>query len=563
MAQVTSGLDRRRSAALRAVGRDPYGEFRGARLTSRDRLVDITSPYLTVLGHDSAEVQRGLGDALALLLRHSDQQTHRSMAPAEPLQRVIFDLLEQLRCQALAPELAGVSRNLASVAQAWCQNARANGVAESGVGLLVYTLAHMARARLRLGMTDEEIDSIIEAPRARLGRLVGHALRELSTHVDNQREFAAAAVEIARLIDDLATADEFADSTAGSARYQMLVPPEWIDADGERDGDRDSSGIAISAAIETDASLERLGDYRTFTTVYDTTTKAEDLYLRPQLRTARHDLDELVKSQAVSPHRIALRLRRLFGTLRADEWNFGEDEGVIDGTRLPQMIATPAERQIFKRQRDVVRSDTVVSLLMDNSGSMKAQRYETLAILADTLSRALDLAGIAHEILGHTTSSWAGGQALEDWKHADRPDDPGRVADMNRIIYKDADTAWKRARLGLAAMHLTRHFRESIDGEAIIWAHNRLLSRPEPRKVLVVVSDGAPAEAATNKLNRRRYLADHLVRVVDHIERRSPVEIGGITTDSDLSGVFRRSVPVDLDATLSIRAYQLFEELFL
>lgn len=562
MARVTSALDRRRSAAVRAVGRDPYGEFRGARLTSRNQLVDIASPYLTIAAHDSPAVQRGLGDALALLLRHSDQVIHQSMVPDEPLQRVIFDLLEQLRCQALAPPLAGVSRNLEAVSEAWCQNARANGVAESGVGLLVYTLAHMARARLRLGMTDEEIDSIIEAPRARLGRLVGHALRDLSTNVEDQAAYAAAAAEIARLVDELATAAEFADSTAGSARYQMLVPPEWIDFDGDGDGDQNSSGIAITAAIDSSQSLDQLGDYRIYSTAYDTTTDADQLYLHSQLRDTRRDLDELVKAQSVSAHRIALRLRRLFGTQRPDEWRFGEDEGVVDGRRLPQMIANPIERQIFKRQRNVVRSDTVVSLLMDNSGSMKAQRYETLATLADTLSRALDLAGISHEMLGHTTNSWAGGQALEDWKQADRPEDPGRVADLSRIIYKNADTSWKRARLGLAAMHITRHFRESLDGEAIIWAHNRLMSRPEPRKVLVVVSDGAPAEAATNKVNRSRYLADHLARVVDHIERRSPVEIGAITTDNDLSGVFRRSVPVDLDATLSIGAYQLFEELF-
>lgn len=199
---------------------------------------------------------------------------------------------------------------------------------------------------------------------------------------------------------------------------------------------------------------------------------------------------------------------------------------------------------------------------MDNSGSMKAQRYETLAILADTLSRALDLAKVPHEILGHTTSSWTGGQSRQDWLDAGKPDDPGRIADVCRVIYKDADTTWKRARHSLASMHLTRHFRESIDGEAVIWAHNRLLRRPEERKILVVVSDGAPAEAATNKANRRGFLADHLTNVVDFIERRSPVMIGGITIDHDLSTVFRRSVPLDLDATLTIGAYAVFEELF-
>jgi len=193
---------------------------------------------------------------------------------------------------------------------------------------------------------------------------------------------------------------------------------------------------------------------------------------------------------------------------------------------------------------------------------MKAQRYETLAILADTLSRALDGADVPHEILGHTTAAWTGGRALEDWRAAGKPDDPGRIAELCRVVYKNADTTWKRSRKSLASMQLTRHFRESIDGEAVIWAYRRLMARPERRKVLVVVSDGAPAESATNRSNRRGYLADHLTNVVDYIERRSPVEIGAITTDNDVSAVFRRSTPIDLDATLTIGAYRVFEDLF-
>lgn len=547
---------------VRALGRDPKAEFRGARLSSNNKPVNIASPFLTLAENEAADVMRGLGDALALILRHTDRELHQELAPADPLQHLIFDLLEQLRCQALAPNLRGIQQNLEAASQAWCQNARANGVAESGVGLLVYTLTHMARARLRLGMTDEEVDSIIETPRARLGQLIGHALKELSATVANQREFAAASLEIARLIAELAEASEFADGTAGSARYQMLVPPEWIDLDG-RDDDG-TTGIAISAVPSQDReqTLADLGDYRIFTTEYDVEQRGSDLYPLEQRRRARTELDQLVQAQAVSPHRIALRLRRLFGTWEPDEWRFGVDEGIVDGRRLPQLIANPMAREVFQHPRHVLRSDTVVSILMDNSGSMKAQRYETLAVLADTLSRALDLANVPHEILGHTTAAWTGGRALENWRAAGKPEDAGRISEVCRVIYKDADTSWKRARHSLAAMQLTRHFRESIDGEAIIWAHGRLMRRPERRKVLVVVSDGAPAEAATNKANRKGYLADHLINVVDYIERRTPVEIGGLTVDNDVSTIFRRSMPIDLDATLTIGAYGVFEELF-
>jgi len=499
---------------------------------------------------------------LALILRHTDQQLHAELRPEDALQRVTYDVLEQLRVQALAPPLSGVNSNLEAASEAWCQNARANGVAESGVGLLVYTMTHMARARLRLGMTDEEIDSIIEAPRARLGRLIGHALKDLATHVGSQRDYAGASLEIARLIAELAEAAEFADDQQGSARFQMLVPPEWLDlADTQNDG---TTGIAVNMTPVEDRTetLAALGDYKIFTTEYDVEQHASELYSLSQRRQARADLDQLIQAQAVSPHRIALRLRRLFSTWEPDEWRFGVDEGVVDGRRLPQLIASPTAREIFQRQRHVLRSDTVVSILMDNSGSMKAQRYETLAVLVDTLSRALDLARVSHEILGHTTAAWTGGRALQDWRAAGKPDDAGRIAEVARVIYKDADHPWKRSRHSMAAMHLTTHFRESIDGEAIIWAHDRLLRRPERRKVLVVVSDGAPAEAATNKANRSGYLSDHLSNVVDFIERRSPVEIGGLTVDHDVSTVFRRSTPIDLDATLTIGAYRVFEALF-
>ena len=559
---MTKALERQRSAAVRALGRDPKAEFRGGRLTSGNKSVDIASPFLTLADNQTPAVMRGLGDAVALLLRHTDRDLHASLVPEDPLERVIFDLLEQLRCQALAPDLKGVRDNLAAASEAWCQNARANGVAESGVGLLVYTLTHMARARLRLGMTDEEIDSIIEMPRGRLGLLIGHALKELPGHIDDQAAFAIDSMEIARLITELAEANEFADGTAGSARYQMLVPPEWLDMDdGSDDG---STGIAIAhlSVEDREQTLTELGDYRIFTTEYDVEQHGSELYSLAQRRKARTDLDLLVQAQSVSAQRIALRLRRLFGAWEADEWRFGVDEGIVDGRRLPQLIANPMAREVFQTPRHVLRSDTVVSILMDNSGSMKAQRYETLAVLADTLSRALDLARVPHEILGHTTAAWTGGRAMTDWKAAGKPENPGRLSEVCRVVYKDADTTWKRSRHSLASMQLTRHFRESIDGEAIIWAHGRLMRRPERRKVLVVVSDGAPAEAATNKANRRGYLADHLANVVDYIERRTPVEIGGLTVDHDVSTIFRRSTPIDLDATLTIGAYGVFEELF-
>lgn len=557
---MNRAAERHRSAALRAIARDPQAELRSGHLRSGTAGVEIASPFLTIAHttNPAMPVQRGVADALGLLLRHCDRSLHSELRPTEPMQRVIFDLLEQLRCQALAPDLPGVRRNLDAAADAWCLNARANGVAESGVGVLVYTLWHMARARLRLGMTSEEIDTIIETPRARLGRLIGHGLKRLPEVMNDQAAYAQAATEIGRLLMEMAEDSGLAGEVAEEARYRMLVPPQWFDDESAGQGDA-RPGIVVS--VDAGEKLERLGGYHVFTTDFDVEVTGASLYTAEVRRGLRNQLDEHVRAQAVSAGRIAERLRRLFGTPSADDWQFGVEDGLIDGRRLSQLVVG-STAEVFRRQLPVIRSTTAVAIVMDNSGSMRAQRFEVLATLADTLSRALDLAGVTNEVLGFTTGTWSGGQSRAHWKALGEPENPGRVADLAHIVYKDADTPYRRARHSLASMLLPRHFAESVDGEAVAWAHHRLINRPEPRKVLLVISDGAPGESATVKLNGPAFLGDHLGRVVDHIERRSPVEIGALTIDSDVSSIFRRSIPLDLDAAITVGTYGVFEALF-
>ncbi len=561
MANVRA-LERKRAAALRAVSGDPTAELRGAQLRTVEGYSPVNSPYLTLAGHEDETTSRGLADALAMVLRHNDPELHRSLRPTDPIERVIFDVLEQLRCQSLAPRLPGVRTNLAAVTQAWCRNARGAGVAESGVGLLIYTVTHMARARLGLGLTDEEVDTIIESPRARLGRLVGHALKRLSETRTDQQAFAEAATEIARLISEMAadTTTE-ADAAGEAARYRMLVPADWLEGDGGRTDD----GVPDTYLADVDSmqALEELGGYHVFTRDHDVTQLGDELYLDVILRRSRSELDERIRAQSISAQRLGLRLRKIFSTFTPTGWEFAQPDGFVDGRRLAQLVSTVDPQTLFRQPQMVRTNTTAVTILVDNSGSMKAHRFETLAVLADTLSRALDLAGVTNEVLGHTTNSWSGGQALEDWKAAGKPEDPGRVAELARIIYKDAETPWRRARRSLAAMFVTRHFRESVDGEAIIWAHQRLLARPEPRKILVVVSDGAPAESGTSMATGNPfYLAEHFAQVVRQIEQRSPVEIAAFSIGGSVDTVFSNSVAVDLDTTLTLADYGALERLF-
>ncbi len=558
---VNRADEHRRSALLRAVGREPRAELRGAHLSVGRRTVDVASPYLVLAGRDlGTDVSRGLADALGLLIRNCHPATHRSIRPEAPLERVFFDLCEHMRCLALAPDLPGVQANLAAVSAAWDRHVRADGIDESGIGLLFYTATYMVRARLRLGATNEEIDTIIEGTRGRLAQLIGHELAALPTQIDNQLAFGESARHIARLIIEMAADSGLQIDADEAQRFQMVVPDEWFD-------EPVRTGLGAIAAGDPDQtgqpeSIHGLGGYTVFTTAHDRIRTGSELYRPVQLAASRRKLDELIREQAVSVGRIAERLRRHFGMPADHDRRFGVEDGYIDGRRLSQLVASRDQHDIFWKPSPSRVIDTAVTVLMDNSGSMKAQRFETLAVVADTLARALDLAGVSVEVAGFSTIGWNGGNARRDWVAAGKPEEPGRLTDLAAFVYKDAATTYRRSRRSLAAMLRTNHFAESVDGESVVWAHQRLLSRPERRRLLLVISDGAPGESSTRQANRPGFLGDHLRLVVSHIERHSPVELAALTVDHDVGSVFRSAMQIDLDVAPTIGTYRVFEELF-
>jgi len=315
--------------------------------------------------------------------------------------------------------------------------------------------------------------------------------------------------------------------------------------------------------LENDpASLDQAGDYHVFTREFDVESEGNDLYPTNRLQRRRTQLDRLVASQSVSVNRLALRMQRLFASLREDDWQFGQEEGWLDARRLTQLVASHSYRQIYYRNRFVPKSDVVVSFLIDTSGSMKTQRYEAVAVLVDTYARALELAGVQSEILGFTTAGWNGGRALASWRKSGQPDDPGRLNEVQHIVYKSADASWRQSRLSIAAMLETVHYREGIDGEALLWAFRRLMAREEQRRYLVLVSDGAPMDAATSNQNREGFLLDHLAAVSDHIDRRSAIHLGCIGIDLDTSHFITNSASADLTGTLGNNTYRLLDTLF-
>lgn len=554
-------LERHGAAALRAVSGRPGAELRGHRLELDGRPVVLATPYLIASDDLALDRARGIADALAAVLANSDVALHRQLSPPDPLARMVFDVLEQIRCESLVPAvMAGVRANIDAAFSAWCSDARRSHIAESAVGLLVYTVTHMVRARVVRAIIDEEIDATIETTRGNIGPIIGEPLRDLRRLTSSQVDYAMVARDLAERV--AAFAGPVADATEadGERFFALVLPPEWDGDDVEDANSSTPAGASVRSIGEAD--LDHVGGYHVYSRLLDKEIAGSSLYPDAVLARARADLDAQIAAQAVSVNRVAQSLRTLFSVPVTDGWTFGQPDGVIDGRRLGQLVARSTSHDVFRRDRVQLSSDTVVSFLVDNSGSMKAQSYEAVAVLLDMMSRALDLAGVANEVLGFTTGGWSGGEIAAAWRSAGEPTDPGRLNQVDHIIYKDAETPWRRARTSLAAMMRTSHFREGVDGEALVWAHGRLLARPEPQKVLVVVSDGVPMDTATATANGAEFLSSHLGAVADLIERTSPVVLAAIAIDLDVASFYRRSIEMDLGGTLTLASFSVLDTLF-
>jgi cobaltochelatase CobT len=305
-------------------------------------------------------------------------------------------------------------------------------------------------------------------------------------------------------------------------------------------------------------------DYHVFTEEFDETITAEELCDAAELERLRAFLDKQLAHLQGAVGRLANRLQRRLMAQQNRSWDFDLEEGYLDPARLTRMIIDPMQALSFKMERDTQFRDTVVTLLIDNSGSMRGRPITVAATCADILARTLERCGVKVEILGFTTKAWKGGQAREQWLANGKPQTPGRLNDLRHIIYKSADAPWRRARSNLGLMMREGLLKENIDGEALIWAHNRLLARREQRRILMMISDGAPVDDSTLSVNPGNYLERHLRAVIDRIETRSPVELLAIGIGHDVTRYYRRAVTIvdadELAGAMTEQLASLFED---
>ena len=533
------------AGVVRAFSGERDLHFRGRRLHRGRAALPWFAPHL----HPSPETDdfasfRGVADGLALRLTASDAALHESLRPEEPVERMLFEMLEQFRVEALAPEImAGMRHNLRHRHEQWSLAFHHSGLTDTARGLLLYAVAQICRARVSGEQVVEETEDMLEATRFALAPLIGHALAGLRKDRADQAAYAVHARAIARTV------------------AAMLQEAGEEDSDAGRDAHVDDKRSVFSLVADMDQEIvERFttaesgrsevlegagGAYRVFSDAYDREHDAAALARKEVLADHRERLDRRISAQGVNIGRLARELRALLAEPERDGWDGAQEEGLVDGRRLAQLVASPTERRLFRTERMEPIADCVVTFLIDCSGSMK-EHAESVAMMVDVFARALEQAGVACEVLGFTTGAWNGGRPQREWVRAGRPPHPGRLNERCHIVFKAAATPWRRARPAMAALLKADLFREGIDGEAIDWACMRLRQRGEARKLLLSISDGSPMDSATHLANDAHYLDHHLRDVIARQEQRGDIAIAGIGVGLDLSPYYSRSHVLDL-----------------
>nr|MBX2879335.1 hypothetical protein [Granulosicoccus sp.] len=525
-------------------------------------------------------ITRGHSDAMALYHHLHDPSLHARLQPGREAARLVFALAEQIRCESLgAANLSGVGQNLDASLDAHFERRVPAGEVNRDVIAMEEAVALGLREHLMRRPLPPTVERAYAPWRDWVQEMIGPELESSEFNLEDQEAFSKSLRKLLQLLDldsgdsssetgddddnddnpnqdeepDPGGDDDDASSDAGSSDNN-----EQEQQAAEDDGDSDSSE-AVDSGDTDDSITEEAGaswrmlpgaakpevpDYQIFTTEFDEVVKPEDLCSSDELTLLRSTLDQHIGDLQKSVGRFANRLQRSLLAQQNRSWEFDLEEGQLDSARLTRVLTDPMKPLSFKQERDTEFRDTVVTLLLDNSGSMHGRSIRVAAVCADILSSTLERCGVRVEILGFTTCAWKGGQSREKWVRAGYPNHPGRLNDLRHIIYKSADTPWRRARRNLGLMMRKGLLKENIDGEALLWAHSRLQSRPEQRRILMMISDGAPIDDSTLSTNPGKFLEKHLRAVIDQIENRSPIELVAIGIGHDVGQYYQRAATI-------------------
>ena len=544
--------------------------------TVRIERPDPSLPYQQVVR------ARGQADSAALKLRHHDTTLHARHVPRSAQARQVFDALEQTRCEVLgARSMAGVAINLDAALDARLASLNLERLGDSEQAPLPEMLGLLAREAMLGQLPPPSAAKVLDHWRAKLESMVGTDLVELSRCVGDQRAYAQAMRELLRSLgfsDEQAdpqydeSDDENAESEgdesalnegeageADASLSESMEGAEMRDGAGEDEADAGDMESLDPGSLEFgEEDSETPGEaiwrpqpghnvpdreqYHAYCTDHDEIIEAAELCEPDELNRLRAHLDQQLSHLQSVIGKLANRLQRRLLAKQVRSWEFDLEEGYLDTARLARVVANPTHALSYKMEKETGFRDTVVSLLIDNSGSMRGRPIVVAAMSADILARTLERCGVKVEILGFTTRAWKGGQSRERWLAEGKRPNAGRLNDLRHIIYKSADQPWRRARRSLGIMLREGLLKENIDGESLLWAHQRLLGRPEQRRILMVISDGAPVDDSTLSVNPSNYLERHLRQVIEYIEHHSPVELLAIGIGHDVTRYYQRAV---------------------
>jgi cobaltochelatase CobT len=599
-----SPLDRFKTAltgAARAIGHDSEAEvaWTADAPALQGKSLRVPMPGRT-LPRDQAQEARGFADAFALRLRHHDEGLHRRGMPAEPEARAAYDAIERVRYEALGENnYAGMRQNLASATEMRLASdpiARATDARDVPIHT---ALALMLREQLTGQPAPEAARGGVELVREFIESRTGDDFERLALTLDDQKAFQSLSLQMLRHLelveaepldeagDDDGGEDEPGgddeegenDEDGGSELRQEQVAGDSGDSDGDEEtteevesetemsegepGDEGEEGMMPVRPNRPWTDIPDSFDYKVFTEEFDEVVEATELCDYEELDRLRAYLDSQLTGLQGVVTRLANRLQRRLMAQQNRSWDFDQEEGLLDAARLARVVVSPGHSLSYKIEREQEFKDTVVTLLIDNSGSMRGRPISIAAISADIMARTLERCGVKVEILGFTTRAWKGGQGREKWLASGKPAQPGRLNDLRHIIYKKADEPMRRARKSLGLMMREGLLKENIDGEALDWAHKRLLARSEQRKILMMISDGAPVDDSTLSVNSAGYLETHLRKVIEWIEKQSPVQLVAIGIGHDVTRYYKRAVTImdveQLGGTIIEQLAGLFE----
>ncbi|MBV0911619.1 cobaltochelatase subunit CobT [Anianabacter salinae] len=533
---------------------------------------------------DEVLLARGTADAFAMRRKYHDEGTFNRYSPQGQMARDLYDAMETARCEAMgARDMPGTAKNIdAKIGNEAMRKGYAQ-ITEASEAPLSVAAGYLVRNLATGRDLPEGADNVLKLWREFIEGQASGTLDGLQDTLDDQAAFARFTRQV---IDDLGYGDQLGDDpdaeddeTDDSASDEEDDSPDQTGGDDQDEEDDTEASPEQSQEQQQDesqaqVSMDDLADmesaedaempegdspmeppppqpisdadpnYEVYSQEFDEEIRAEDLAEPQELERLRAYLDQQLDPLKGAVSRLANKLQRRLQAQQNRSWEFDREEGILDAGRLARVVANPTTPLSFKVEKDTEFRDTVVTLLLDNSGSMRGRPISIAAICADVLARTLERCSVKVEILGFTTRAWKGGQAREQWLHAGRPQMPGRLNDLRHIIYKTADAPWRRARENLGLMMKEGLLKENIDGEALEWAHRRMLGRPEARKILMVISDGAPVDDSTLSVNPANYLEKHLRDVIAMVERRKMVELIAIGIGHDVTRYYNHAVTI-------------------